>query len=284
MNLRAIDICCGAGGWSVAARGLPITVTDAWDWDTDACATHRANHQATDVHQADIRTVNFRPFAGKVDLVLGAVPCEEISVARNSKKASAHILRDWQALLDSILAAVDAINPRWWVLENVIQMRKHLPPLTPYLIIDSAEYSAQKRRRIYVGKFPRPAPGTDTRVLRDCLRPGPHQVNRQTLEAPTTSTRQWYGPRTKRILDPDRKSPTITNFGNRYSRAFTIQQSAAPPRALNFHEAAALQGFPEDFVFVAALFRATKLVGQAVQIHTARAILQAIIQAHHQSE
>jgi site-specific DNA-cytosine methylase len=48
-TLVAIDLCCGAGGWSCAARGLPIHVVAAVDrWDA-CCLTHARNHPGTEV-------------------------------------------------------------------------------------------------------------------------------------------------------------------------------------------------------------------------------------------
>jgi site-specific DNA-cytosine methylase len=50
-------------------------------------------------------------------------------------------------------------------------------------------------------------------------------------------------------------------------------------RHLEWQEAAALQGFPEDFVFVASQSRASKMIAQAISIHVGRAILQAVCRA-----
>ncbi len=38
-HLLAIDICGGAGGWAIAARGLPIKIVAAIDHAEDCCAT-----------------------------------------------------------------------------------------------------------------------------------------------------------------------------------------------------------------------------------------------------
>jgi len=46
-------------------------------------------------------------------------------------------------------------------------------------------------------------------------------------------------------------------------------------RRLSLQEAAAVQGFPEDYLFAAAEQRAWKLIAQAIPIYVGRAILKA---------
>lgn len=328
--IRAIDLCCGAGGWAIATRGLPIQIVAAFDFAWDCCLTYRYNNPDAAVACMDVTRLDWSRFRD-IDLLLGAIPCEEISVSRNSQPVAS--LDKWHGLLDSVLAGVDEINPRYWVIENVIQMRKHLPPLTPYVIMNSAHWSGQARKRIFVGRFPIPEPG-DAKTLGDYLRPGPYILQECTLRCEKISGRQWYTENTKRLLQPEKPSPVVTDFGSRHSRGFMVPlkeilspeepsptvteatrtnwranhgprvllvdqpaptvraqnrsqmrqqqrqtivaESDGRERALQFTEAAALQGFPDDYVFVASQSRAWKMVAQAVQIETARAILQAI--------
>jgi site-specific DNA-cytosine methylase len=297
--LRAIDICGGGGGWAIAARGLPIKIVTAMDWAEDCCATYRYNHPETEVRCVNVKEVDFREFR-RIDLVLGGVPCETISVARNSMPADEQELTEWKELLERILRAVRLIRPYRWCLENVMGMREHLPLDVPYKLLNSVNWSAQNRKRIFVGRFPDPLPnGKTAHSLQDHLLPGPYIVSSRILAAKNISNRQWYQPETKRLLNPSKPSPTVTDF-SRHSRGFVVRvlspQSAAPTivasarcdgspyvipngereRVLQFTEAAALQGFPSDYVFVSSQSRAWKMVAQAIQINLGRAILKAI--------
>jgi site-specific DNA-cytosine methylase len=276
MELTAIDICGGAGGWAIAARGLPIRIIATIDRAEDCCATYHYNHPQVEVICADLLNIEPTRFAG-VDVVLGAVPCEEISVARHGcgilKNSDLH---DWHTLLDGSLACVEKIGPRFWCLENVQQMRRHLPPLTPYVIMHAAEFSGQARTRIFVGKFPTVRPLGDNTTLSDYLLPGPYTISPKTLAATRISHRQWYEKDTKRLLRLDRKSPTITDFGSRHSRGFCVAMEDGRERTLQFTEAAAIQGFPSNYVFVCSLSRAWKMVAQAIPISLGRAILRAM--------
>jgi hypothetical protein len=186
-------------------------------------------------------------------------------------------------------------------LENVMGMKEHLPPGTPYKLLNSVGWSAQNRKRIFVGKFPDPLPnGKSAHLLGDHLLPGPYIVSSRILACDKVSHRQWYKPETQRILNQSRPSPTVTDFGSRHSRGFVVRllspEKPAPTvigsarcdgspfvipsegreRVLQFTEAAALQGFPSDYIFVASQSRAWKMVAQAIQIDLGRAILKAI--------
>ena len=280
-KLRAIDICGGAGGWAIAAKGLPIEIVAAIDFAEDCCATYRYNHPGVDVIRDDVRNHDFSNYES-IDLVLGSVPCEEISVARTNKPSSPEAMADWWKLLDKVLEAVETIGPQFWCLENVQQMKKHLPPMTPWVILDSTHWSAQKRKRIFVGNFPLPAPNGDApKSLQSSLLPGPYLVQARTLECHKIRRRQWYEKGFKRLLNTEKPSPTITDFGSRHSRGFCIRLADGRERALQFCEAAKLQGFPEDYIFVASQSRAWKMVAQAIQIDLGRAILQGIVGHSH---
>lgn len=277
MRLKAIDICAGAGGWAIAARGLPINIIAAIDWDEDCCATYSYNHPNIKVIKDNVLSHNFEQYKG-IDIFLGSIPCEEISVARQNKPTTNKQMEKWHTLLDTVLDAVEITEPKYWCLENVQQMKKHLPPLTPYMILDSSQWCAQKRKRIFVGQFPLPKNSENGDVnLKDCLLPGPYTIKKRTLTCTKISRRQWYTNGYKRVLDTQSKAPTITDFGSRHSRGFCITMPDGRERALQFTEAAKLQGFPDDYVFVSSLTRAWKMVAQAIQINLGRAILEAIV-------
>lgn len=277
MRLTAIDICAGAGGWAVAARGLPIDIVAAVDWAEDCCSTYTYNHPGVRVVEDDVLSHNFSQYKD-VDLFLGSIPCEEISVARTHMPPTNEQMAKWYKLLDTVLDAVELIKPKYWCLENVQQMKKYLPPLTPYVILDSSQWCGQKRKRIFVGKFPLPQPSSNGHEnLSDYLLPGPYIIQAKTLESTKLSRRQWYGKGCKRMLDIKVKAPTITDFGSRHSRGFCIKMRDSRERTLQFTEAAKLQGFPDDYVFVSSQTRAWKMVAQAIQINLGRAILESIV-------
>ena len=284
--IRAIDLCCGAGGWACAARGLPIQITHAFDLAADCCQTCRLNHPGVEVIEGDLLdpaiAARIRAMKGRVDLVLGGIPCESISIYRNgwnpaTRTSDAEMAR-FRALLDAILGLTAWLNPGSWVLEDVVGLVKELPPMTPFRILDAAHWSGQTRKRIYVGNFPKPYSKTDKRVLADYLRPGPYRVGTR-LYGRTPATHSAFKADLFRAIEPGRKAPTIAGWiSSRRDAECGIMDPRLPggKRQLEWQEAALLQGFPDDYLFYGSPSRVHKMIGQAIQIDLGRAILEAI--------
>lgn len=308
MVLRAVDLCCGSGGWAVAGRGLPIRWVAVADWARDCLETWRQNHARaqpqTHLVLADLSTAEGAESvlaacrSHAVDLVVGGIPCEQLSVARGANKVGAAELALLHTLIDRMFGVVRSLRPRWFCFEDIIQVEKHLPaPIElglPYewQRIEASDYGPQARLRTFVGSFPAPGPAEPgPRTLRDCLRPGPHMAegSPEAYElVPQAAGRNAarVGNDKMRVLDPESPSPTIMGAlsrGSRKRRAFTIL-SDDRPRTLSWQEAALLQGFPDDYLFAASYMRTEKMVGQAIPIPVGRAILKAIVARAQASE
>lgn len=280
--LRAIDICAGAGGWAVAARGLPIQIVAAVDINQDCLDTYIYNHVGVEAICRDVRELDWRSFRG-IDVVLGGIPCEEVSPARRGmfKKPTPGEIDKWHEIIDSVLDGIKSIQPRWWALENVVQMRAHLPPLTPYWIANAKDFSGQDRRRMFAGNFPTPRRNDrDVTVLGDYLRPGPYVIPKHVIgmEFRPQGRHLGFAKRVGRLLNPEMKSPTVIKYTKRLQDV-TLKLPDERLRVLQFVETAALQGFPEDYVFVSTPDRAWKMVAQAIPIPVGRVILSAMCSA-----
>jgi site-specific DNA-cytosine methylase len=289
--LNAIDLGCGAGGWAVAARGLPIrfvAVADIADPSLETWAlNHFENHPDCGVLHADLSTPEGRGLLystiadRKIDLILGGIPCEQVSPARNNISLPHDSIPKLHCLIDGFFEIVARYSPTWWSIEDVLQIERHLPgPLffgrpIPILRIQASRFGPQRRRRTFIGNFPRnlvPEPGP--RVLREALRPGPYRTIRA-VHSKRRSKHSSYARDTIRVWDPGESAYTITSLRGRHSKAAMVDTPIAP-RVLEWQEAAVLQGFPLDFVFVGSIGTASKMIAQAISIHVGRAILQAI--------
>jgi len=286
-TLRAIDLCCGAGGWSCAARGLPIKIelgVDFWD----VCRrTHTLNHPRTAFLEADIRRDDIcdailKAVGGGVDLIVGAIPCEWLTHLRSKamhNEPSAEEMAAERATLAAALAIVERLGPRWWCLEDVVQLERELPPGTPCWKCSSAVFSAQARRRLYVGKFPPPLfPVASTKMARDVLRPGPYRIGRRAADRELVKSRSFPSD-TAYVQGRDEKLRTVTAITSRRDADFVITDPAIPGgrRQIEWQEMAAAQGFPADYVFYGSPGEVAKQIGQAIQIDTGRAILREIV-------
>jgi site-specific DNA-cytosine methylase len=285
-EIRAIDLCCGAGGWACAARGLPIRITRAFDRWPEAAKTYEINHPATQVIVADLLDPavqgRIRGLKGQVDLVLGGIPCEQVTVYRNvwnpRTRVTAEEIEALRRLLDACLDLVHDLKPRWWCLEDVSGVARHLRIMTPYCQIDAAGYSPQRRKRLYVGDFPRPLRGESAELAGNRLGAGPYRVGPRQWPRAVKTSHQFDGKSTAG-LSPGRKSPTICDFGPRRDAELAVLDDRLPggKRQLMWQEAAGLQGFPEDYLFYGSETAVWKMIGQAIQIDTGRAILEAIV-------
>jgi site-specific DNA-cytosine methylase len=139
--------------------------------------------------------------------------------------------------------------------------------------LSSESYSAQKRVRAYISNLPAPAPGNCAALLADCLRPGPHRISHR-IFGKRTPSRNGKHHTTFQPFPLDQKSFTVTNFSDSRRDAECATLCAKGWRNIDWREAAVLQGFPTDYLFVGNPGRVSKQVAQAVQIDTGRAILR----------
>ncbi len=282
MRLRAIDLCGGAGGWAVAARRLPIDIIAAVDWWEPALLTYKLNHPDTYVVRADCKSIPVRP--EDFDLVLGGIPCQWLTIMRSKLLGNPpkpeEIQRE-RALLDSILAWIKDLNPPWWCLEDVPQLVRELPLFTPYQVIDSQNYSGQRRKRVYVGRFPPPAPNGKAGLLAsDYLRPGPYRVSVPSRNRHPQRHHCFTG-ETFYPIEAARKMPTILGLQSRHDNQRGVVDERLPShRSLEWQEGAIAQGFPEDYVFVGNWTQVGQMISNAIQIDTGRAILEGIVKRH----
>jgi DNA (cytosine-5)-methyltransferase 1 len=113
MALTAVDLFSGAGGLTLGMHAAGIETVFAVEIMRDAAATYRAAFPQVEMHNGDIRVVDFRRFEG-VDLVAGGPPCQPFSVG--GLRRGHHDGRDF---LPEFVRAVLEIRPRAFIMENV---------------------------------------------------------------------------------------------------------------------------------------------------------------------
>lgn len=267
----------------MAARGLPIEIVAAYDYWDAACTTYSINHELSmGVHEVDLSHAGIRNEVVDnnrgIDIVLGGIPCQWLSSYRRLTKLKPSEVEEGVKLLDGCLEIVCKLNPRWWCLEDVVQLEPHLPLTIPRTRLNSKNFSAQRRKRTYVGEFPRPGNPMDKRVLRDLVRPGPYRIGRRGIDRKLVVSRSMTK-ETALKADLNRKAPTVVQFSSRRDGELLIEDFSLPTgkRQFEWQELAVLQGFPTDYVFFGSPTDVCIMVGNAIQIDTGRAILEAIV-------
>jgi DNA (cytosine-5)-methyltransferase 1 len=278
VSIKAIDLCCGAGGWACAARGFPIEIVAAIDLWEPATTTYRLNFPDCQVIHGDVRNANLQKQvlaiakAAGVSLVLGGIPCEWLSVYRVLSAVKEDEIADQRETMDAVLGLVESIDPKWSCLEDVVGIIKHLPLMTQYHILDARHWSCQRRRRCFIGHFPIPPRENNSDTAAVALRRGPFRIGKR-LWGRTPQRHRTFTNSTCLALDLDRKAAT-----SRRDAELGVVDPAVPGglRNLEWQEAAAIQGFPDDFIFYGSPTDVSAMVGRAVPIPLARAILKAI--------
>ncbi len=304
----------GAGGLDLGFRGdftflgrryerTAFDIVKAYDINPRAVETYNANLEPVcevkDVTQIDPSELP------KVDVVLGGFPCQDFSFAGKRQGISVHRGNLYKAMV----AAVEAIRPKVFVAENVRGLLTANGGLAKEVItkdfasagpgykihmalLNAADFGVpQRRERVFIvgvradigEDFTFPGPTHAPPSIADGVALLPWVTAKRALadledEDKLRSMPNWEWSKAKRNsgqgnrpVRADEPSPTIRaeHHGN-------IEFHYSLPRRLSVREAARLQSFPDDFVFVAPMSEAYKLVGNAVPPalawHLARAL------------
>lgn len=171
------DLFCGAGGFAEGFEQAGFRVSWGVDNWHPAAETFQRNHPDATVLETDLLSLDTSDLErlGKVDVLIGSPPCTHFSAANRGGNGDR---RAGMRLVRKFLTIVHALEPRYWVMENVPGLRRDLerivrggqvdfeggPLSIPVMeILDASSYGVpQSRRRLFSGNFPMPA-FSDTR-------------------------------------------------------------------------------------------------------------------------
>jgi DNA (cytosine-5)-methyltransferase 1 len=114
----------GPGGFSTALEQAGIRVVWAGNHDAAACAVHSANHPETEHVREDLRVVDWG-LLPPIDILVASPECRQHSTASQAARArdaapgKARRKRS-RALAYEVLHAVDALEPKAVIVENVV--------------------------------------------------------------------------------------------------------------------------------------------------------------------
>lgn len=160
--IRTLDMFCGAGGSSWGAHSAGAKIVAGFDiWDT-AGSVYQDNFPDARFYPHDLNEVDpvgLKKEVGRIDLILASPECTNHSPAKGnrprcerSRETAFHVVR-----------FAEVFEPRWIVVENVINMRNwaKYPAFLEALsalgyhhieqVLDSSEFGVpQKRRRLFI--------------------------------------------------------------------------------------------------------------------------------------
>jgi DNA (cytosine-5)-methyltransferase 1 len=123
--MKAVDLFCGAGGFTTGAMQAGVNVLLAVNhWRTAIC-THEANHPETRHICARISDINVKHdrTLPDLDMILASPECTHHSIARGGRP----INDQRRATPWNVLDWVEAKLPRWVIVENVREFRNWGP-------------------------------------------------------------------------------------------------------------------------------------------------------------
>lgn len=117
-----VDLFCGGGfgaRGAVAAGAKPILAVDAWNVASD---TYKSNFPSAEVQCSPIEEIDPWEFAGKYhpDVLLTSPECTSHSIARGAKPGC----EQSKETAIGIIPWIEAMEPRWLIVENVNRMKK----------------------------------------------------------------------------------------------------------------------------------------------------------------
>jgi DNA (cytosine-5)-methyltransferase 3A len=158
-DFRVLSLFDGISCGQIALEraGIKPSIYMASEIDKHPIAVTCDNYPQT-VQLGDVRAVRQLATAGvlgSVDLLMGGSPCQGFSKANGSRGFD----DPRSQLLFDYISVKDALKPRYFLLENV-RMKKEDRDLVSLLMgvepieIDSAMFSAQRRKRLYWTNIP----------------------------------------------------------------------------------------------------------------------------------
>ena len=141
-------ISCGRV--ALERAGIPVKTYYASEIDKYAIQVTQKNYPNT-IQLGDVTKIDFKQFEGKVDLLIGGSPCQDLSIAGNRKGLAG----ERSGLFYKYVEALQTIKPKYFLLENNVGMPKEAYEEISQLLgcypvmINAALVSAQSRKRFY---------------------------------------------------------------------------------------------------------------------------------------
>lgn len=168
MNVLSLFDGISCGQLALKRSGIGYDNYFASEIEKDAIKVTQANFPNT-IQLGDVQQVKSEDLP-KIDLLIGGSPCQGFSFAGkglNFEDPRSKLFFEFVRLLREL-------NPKYFILENVIMKKEYQDIITQYLgvepvEINSALVSAQNRKRLYWCNFEIPQPEDKNITLKDIL-------------------------------------------------------------------------------------------------------------------
>ena len=201
MNVLSMFDGMSGGQLSFQRAGLKVDKYYSCEIDKYAQAVTKANFPDT-IFLGDVTKVDFSELTN-IDVVIAGSPCQDLSFAGKGKGLEG----DRSSLFYKVIEAIKVCKPEYFLLENV-KMKKEYQDIISGLLkvepvfINSKDFSAQNRQRLYWTNIP-VRPWTDKGlVLKDILEVAGH-VDRD--KSFCLDANYWKGGNLKSYFEKNRR-------------------------------------------------------------------------------
>lgn len=156
MNVLSLFDGISCGQVALERAGVPVEHYYASEIDKYAISVTQKNYPNT-IQLGDITQIDFKQFVSKVDLIIGGSPCQDLSIAKQCREG---LNGARSGLFFKFVEALRVIKPKYFLLENNASMSdenknkiSEILGVQP-ILIDSADFSAQIRKRLYWTNIP----------------------------------------------------------------------------------------------------------------------------------
>lgn len=119
--MKSIELFAGAGGLGIGLHQAGFKPVQVVEWDRYCCDTIRANKnrninvvKSWPLLEGDIKSVDFKKFEGKIDLVSGGPPCQPFSLGGKHQAYD-----DTRDMFPQAIRTVRETQPKAFIFENV---------------------------------------------------------------------------------------------------------------------------------------------------------------------
>ncbi len=135
--------------------GIPVEVYYASEIDKNAEQISHKNYPDI-IRVGNVKNV-FRDKVGKIDLLIGGSPCQDLSIAKQNRKG---LNGERSGLFWEYVRVLNEVKPKYFILENVASMPKEAKQIITEtlgvepIMINAALVSAQSRKRLFWTDIP----------------------------------------------------------------------------------------------------------------------------------
>ncbi len=309
MDVRAIDLFCGAGGFSLGFQKAGAKVLLGIEKEEFPAKSYSENFRNSHVLLEDIRRVHSRKIleeVGEVDLVIGSPPCEPFTSANASRRRrpiERLYFDETGNLVLHFIRIVGDLRPKAFVMENVVPimegelkwaLRKEFERIgyeVYFNVLRAEDHGTPSRRnRVFISNFkisPKKTPGPKVwEAIKDLPHPGYGPPNHDPVSVSGKKARKiptlpwekglvaFRGAGGRLIwnwirLHPEKYAPPIMGL-SRFIHPYE-------DRLLTPREHARLMGYPDSHIFYGPKDSQYNQVGESVPPTLAEAVARDLL-------